>query len=106
MDLPNAPQPKRLALQPEWRENRVSSVGVTSPLSPAGLPQKATMEQSPLTQDVRPDVFEPKVVGLYRNLFRVCLVLSRSVAICLIKVEPRRPTTMREQKAIGRNCFS
>ncbi|KAF2478968.1 hypothetical protein BDY17DRAFT_257459 [Neohortaea acidophila] len=69
MDRPNAPQPKRLALQPEWRENRLSFVGAVAPLSPAGLPQKATIEQSPLTQDVRPDVFEPKVVGLYRNLF-------------------------------------
>ncbi|KAF2766553.1 DUF1741-domain-containing protein [Teratosphaeria nubilosa] len=28
------------------------------------------MEQSPLTQQSRPDVFEPKVVGLYRRLFR------------------------------------
>lgn len=28
------------------------------------------MEQSPLTQQARPDVFEPKVVGLYRRLFR------------------------------------
>ncbi|GIZ38997.1 hypothetical protein CKM354_000239000 [Cercospora kikuchii] len=27
------------------------------------------MEQSPLTQQSRPDVFEPKVVGLYRHLF-------------------------------------
>ncbi|KAK4547926.1 hypothetical protein LTR36_010645 [Oleoguttula mirabilis] len=27
------------------------------------------MEQSPLTQQARPDVFEPKVVGLYRQVF-------------------------------------
>ncbi|KAK5136033.1 hypothetical protein LTR08_004287 [Meristemomyces frigidus] len=29
------------------------------------------MEQSPLTQQTRPDVFEPKVVGLYKHLFQV-----------------------------------
>ncbi|KAF2212353.1 hypothetical protein CERZMDRAFT_68014 [Cercospora zeae-maydis SCOH1-5] len=28
-----------------------------------------TMEQSPLTQQSRPNVFEPKVVGLYKHLF-------------------------------------
>ncbi|USW48693.1 Putative armadillo-like helical domain-containing protein [Septoria linicola] len=28
------------------------------------------MEQSPLTQQSRPEVFEPKVVGLYRHLFQ------------------------------------
>ncbi|GAB1736072.1 hypothetical protein NU219Hw_g6123t1 [Hortaea werneckii] len=28
------------------------------------------MEQSPLTQQARPEVFEPKIVGLYRQLFR------------------------------------
>ena len=28
------------------------------------------MEQSPLTQQSRPDIFEPKIVQLYRQLFR------------------------------------
>jgi hypothetical protein len=29
------------------------------------------MEPSPLTQDVRPDSFQPKIVRLYETLFKV-----------------------------------
>ena len=36
------------------------------------------MADSPLTRQEAPDVFEPKVVGLYRRLFRVRL-LSRDL---------------------------
>lgn len=32
---------------------------------------RATMDSSPLTQQTRPGVFEPKVVALYKALFRV-----------------------------------
>ena len=31
------------------------------------------MEASPLTQQIRPEVFEPKVVQLYREAFSVSL---------------------------------
>lgn len=66
-------QSKRLSIRPERRENRLSFVASVKP-NP-GTPDSAmlTMEQSPLTQQTRPDVFEPKVVGLYRSLFRVCM---------------------------------
>lgn len=40
------------------------------PLDLLSQPSMASLE-SPLTQQARPDVFEPKVVGLYRRLFRV-----------------------------------
>lgn len=36
---------------------------------------------SPLTQQARPEVFEPKVVGLYRRLFRVRLQFKSSKEI-------------------------
>ncbi|KAK5175218.1 uncharacterized protein LTR77_000355 [Saxophila tyrrhenica] len=60
------PQSKRLAIRPEWQGNRLSF------MASVGTPDTstATMEQSPLTQQVRPEVFEPKVVGLYKRLFR------------------------------------
>ena len=31
-----------------------------------------TMEASPLTQQSRPEIFQPKVVQLYESLFKVC----------------------------------
>ena len=30
------------------------------------------MEPSPLTQDSRPEVFQPKIIHLYETLFKVC----------------------------------
>lgn len=40
------------------------------------------MEQSPLTQQARPDVFEPKIVGLYRQLFTVSLTEIQDARQC------------------------
>jgi hypothetical protein len=44
----------------------------------------STMDlQSPLTQQQRPDYFEPKIVTLYRDLFRVlCSGSSRQLELC------------------------
>ncbi|TKA77244.1 hypothetical protein B0A55_06134, partial [Friedmanniomyces simplex] len=53
---------------PEWRDNRLSFVASIKP-SPNADGPKMPMHSSPLTQQARPDVFEPKVVGLYRRLF-------------------------------------
>lgn len=67
---------KRLSLRPEWRGNRLSFVASIQPKSNAApTSSSSTMEQSPLTQQARPEVFEPKIVGLYRQLFRVRLEL-------------------------------
>ena len=30
------------------------------------------MEPSPLTQDSRPEIFQPKIIHLYETLFKVC----------------------------------
>lgn len=62
------------------------------------------MEQSPLTQQSRPETFEPKVAQLYRQLFRVrgCkkdeieVVADESDRIMMMK---------RSQKASGGNSF-
>jgi len=62
--------PNRLSLRSEWRDNRLSFVASIKPNASEAV-ISPTMEQSPLTQQARPDVFEPKVVGLYRQLFRV-----------------------------------
>lgn len=64
-------QTKRLSIRPEWKDNRLSLRASIKP-SPNAIPalKSPTIEQSPLTQQTRPDVFEPKVVGLYRKLFR------------------------------------
>lgn len=65
---------KRLTVRPEWRDNRLSLVASVKPsLETQESAARATMEQSPLTQQMRPEVFEPKVVDLYRRLFRVGL---------------------------------
>lgn len=43
------------------------------------------MEPSPLTQDLRPDVFQPKIIQLYEALFRVCRPdkhMARRVRAC------------------------
>jgi hypothetical protein len=67
------PQSKRLEVRPEWTGNRLSFMASIKPKPETPDSAKPTMDQSPLTQQVRPDVFEPKVVGLYRRLFRVCI---------------------------------
>ncbi|KAK3675148.1 hypothetical protein LTR78_005082 [Recurvomyces mirabilis] len=72
MEPPAGQQTKRLSLRPEWRDNRLSFVASIKPLPATegtGSPLPSTMD-SPLTQQNRPEVFEPKVVGLYRRLFR------------------------------------
>jgi len=68
----DASHSKRLSLRPEWRDNRLSLVASIKLNSNAADAVKSpTMEQSPLTQQARPEYFEPKIVGLYRNLFTV-----------------------------------
>lgn len=66
-------QSKRLSIRPEWRDHRLSFVASVKPNPGTPESTKPTMEQSPLTQQERPEVFEPKIVGLYRKLFRVRL---------------------------------
>ena len=72
----DTPQSNRLSIRPEWRDKRLSLVASVKPSPSTPDSAKPTMEQSPLTQQARPEVFEPKVVGLYRSLFRVCLMRS------------------------------
>ena len=65
-------KPHRLSVRPEWRDKRLSLVASIGPnLNTADAAKSPTMEQSPLTQQTRPDVFEPKIVGLYKALFQV-----------------------------------
>lgn len=71
MDRPDTPKSKKLSVRPEFRENRLSFVASIKPDSSAPGSPKPTMEQSPLTQQARPEVFEPKVVDSYRRLFKV-----------------------------------
>lgn len=62
---------KRLSVRPEWRDNRLSLVASIKPNPPPpDAPPGSTMDPSPLTQQARPGVFEPKVVALYKALFR------------------------------------
>ena len=68
--MDEVPESKPLAIRPEWQENRLSFLGSVKPGTPDSA--KPTIDQSPLTQQARPEVFEPKIVGLYRELFRVC----------------------------------
>ena len=46
------------------------------------------MEQSPLTQSPRPEVFQQKIVRLYEELFKVglLLLLSRQIPESLIVI--------------------
>lgn len=69
---PDPSQSKRLSVRPEWRDNRLSLVASIKPSPHAAEAIKSpAMAQSPLTQQTRPEVFEPKVVTLYKRLFRV-----------------------------------
>jgi hypothetical protein len=61
--------------------------------------------QSPLTQQSRPDYFEPKIVTLYRDLFRVGYLLLSNKRIgpySLISI--RMLKVMSTLKASGVNC--
>lgn len=64
-------QSKRLSLRPEWRDNRISFVASIKPSGSGGILPSTPAMESPLTQQSRPDVFEPKIAQLYRQLFRV-----------------------------------
>ncbi|KAK5116357.1 hypothetical protein LTR62_007904 [Meristemomyces frigidus] len=68
---PEPKQTKRLSLRPEWKDNRLSLVASIkpSPIVESATTALAGTMDSPLTQQSRPDVFEPKVVGMYRRLF-------------------------------------
>jgi hypothetical protein len=70
-------QTKRFTLRPEWKDNRISLVASIKPSPnaaasspPPNRPGPMAPSDSPLTQQTRPAVFEPKVVTLYRKLFR------------------------------------
>lgn len=100
-------QSKRLTLRPEWRDNRLSFVASIKPSPSAGPLSPPTMEQSPLTLQARPEVFEPKVVQLYKRLFKV------SVDLYNTPVEPvtltrycRRSKRMTSPRVSGKNSFS
>lgn len=72
MDPPEGSRSKRFNIKPEFRGNRLSFVASIEPKTVTiEEAAKPTMEQSPLTQQARPEVFEPKVVDLYRRLFKV-----------------------------------
>lgn len=40
------------------------------------------MEPSPLTQDTRPEIFQPKIIHLYETLFKVCPLGTLAPALC------------------------
>ena len=96
------PQSKRLSIRPEWRDNRLSFVASVKPSPGTPDSAKLTMEQSPLTQQARPEVFEPKVVGLYKALFRVCSVWS---TVEPVLTASRKSKTTRKVKGFGANYF-
>jgi len=77
MDPPEGSQSKRFHIKPEFRGNRLSFVASIEPkIVTIEEAAKPTMDQSPLTQQARPEVFEPKVVDLYRRLFKVRITLA------------------------------
>ena len=69
------------------------------------------MEPSPLTQDSRPEIFQPKIISLYETLFKVC-PLSPSPAhlrqqCANAKGRPRKMTKMSNcPRDSGKNSFS
>jgi len=98
-------QSKRLSLRPEWRDNRLSFVASIKPTPNAVEAAKSpSMEQSPLTQLARPDVFEPKIVGLYRRLFAVGYKPASHGVPILMQV--RKPKMTRNPKAFGASSSS
>lgn len=97
---------RRLSLRPEWRDNRLSFVVSIKPSSNAAKPVMDITE-SPLKQQTRPQIFEPKVVTLYRRLFAVSISIRHPRTIP-DKIQCRsmmsmKPTSM---KGSGGNCFS
>ena len=69
---PSSATSKRLSVRPEWRGNRLSFVASIKE-SQSKDPANREMDlQSPLTQQSRPETFEPKIATLYRQLFTVC----------------------------------
>lgn len=47
------------------------------------------MERSPLTQQSRPEAFEPKVIQLYRALLQVCRFLTYKTGYLLTRSQDR-----------------
>lgn len=62
---------KRFSLRPEWRGNRLAFVASIKDTSANDTSDQKMDLQSPLTQQSRPDTFEPKIATLYRQLFTV-----------------------------------
>ena len=66
MDSSLSRERDKLSVRPEFPGNRLSYMPTDTPLT-----GKPNMTDSPLTRQVAPEVFEPKVVELYKKLFRV-----------------------------------
>jgi hypothetical protein len=67
------------------------------------------MEPSPLTQQARPEVFQPKIVELYDVLFKVGSETQEQVLIGVLRYLDghRKPTTiMRRLRASGGSSSS
>lgn len=74
MDSTLAPDSKKLSIRPDF-ETRLSYAATVRPGSSTPDSARPTMADSPLTRQEAPDVFEPKIVGLYKRLFRVSNVV-------------------------------
>lgn len=77
MDSTLSPDSKKLSIRPEF-ESRLSYAAAVRPNSNTPDSARPTIADSPLTRQEAPDVFEPKVVGLYKRLFRVGMPLLES----------------------------
>ena len=102
-----SPAQKRVSLRSERRDSRLSRVAstVSSPNASGSVKSALSMEQSPLTLQARPDVFEPKIVDSYRRIFRVSNTYSGS-SETLQANRSRRLKTMKSPRVSGKNCFS
>ena len=63
------PEHRNLEFPPEAPQPRLSFMASAAPAAPGA--ERTTMDQSPLTRQVPPDIFEPKIVQLYSRVFKV-----------------------------------
>lgn len=76
MDPTLSPDSKKLSIRPDF-DSRLSYAASVRPASSTPDSARPTTADSPLTRQEAPNVFEPKVVGLYKRLFRVGLSCVR-----------------------------